>query len=183
MTDSTYVRVYNNKAFKVSSTDSDSINTDGGIQAAGNITTSSGFINTKYSADAILLAGGGTTTFSGLYKHCCTCSIGVGPEKVTTGLFTNSTISYYATVVGTVNATVLTLTFSVPTSLPTLNETTIRNGTYKIDVTSYRTAQNGFEDRAWSINLIGTNSVVIILSGTSSINNTEGFIVSVTKRM
>ena len=38
MSDSTYVRVYNNKAFKVTSTAADSINTDGGIQASGNIT-------------------------------------------------------------------------------------------------------------------------------------------------
>ena len=41
MTDSTYVTVYNNKAFKVSSTASDSINTDGGVLAAGEIKSNS----------------------------------------------------------------------------------------------------------------------------------------------
>lgn len=41
MTDSTYVRVYNNKAFKVSSTASDSINTDGGVLANGEIRSNS----------------------------------------------------------------------------------------------------------------------------------------------
>lgn len=40
MTDSTYVRVYNNKAFKVTSTASDSINTDGGVLANGTISAS-----------------------------------------------------------------------------------------------------------------------------------------------
>ena len=36
--DSTYVKIYGNKAFKVTSTASDSINTDGGIKASGSIT-------------------------------------------------------------------------------------------------------------------------------------------------
>lgn len=160
------------------------------ISASGNITTTSAFVNTGYPADAVLLAGGGATTFIGLYKHCCTISRGVGTDVVTVGLFgsATSTLTYYnsQTMPGYYDykdATELTLTFSVPASLPTLNETTIRNGTYKIDVTSYRTIQNGFEDRAWCINSIGTNSVKIILAGASSINSTEGFIVSVTKRM
>jgi hypothetical protein len=41
MADSTYVRVYNNKAFKVTSTASDSINTDGGVLANGVIRSNS----------------------------------------------------------------------------------------------------------------------------------------------
>ena len=43
MTDYTYVRVYNNKAFKVTSTASDSINTDGGVLAGGEIRSNSKF--------------------------------------------------------------------------------------------------------------------------------------------
>ena len=40
MTDTTYVRVSHNKAFKVTSTVSDSINTSGGILASGDINVS-----------------------------------------------------------------------------------------------------------------------------------------------
>ncbi len=43
MADTTYVRVCNNKAFKVSSTASDSINTDGGVLASGEIRSNSKF--------------------------------------------------------------------------------------------------------------------------------------------
>jgi hypothetical protein len=142
------------------------------ISAVGAITTNSSFVNTSYSPDSILLAGGGVTTFAGFYKHCCTFSSGIdAADVVTTGLFTScsSAVNYYANQPYTqdfINATVITLTFSVPASLPTLNDTTIRNGTYKIDVTSYRNMQNGFEDRAWCINSIGINEITLVLAGT-----------------
>ena len=163
----------------------------GSLTANGTISTNSAFVNTGYPADAVLLAGGGATTLSGLYKHCCTFSMGNGSNVLATGLFTSCTLSsayYYdsQTIPAYPDfefAAELTLTFSVPASLPTLNETTIRNGTYKIDVTSYRVGTNGFEDRAWCIHSIGTNSVTIILAGTRIITTPEGFIVSVTKRM
>ena len=176
--DSTYVKVYGSKAFKVTSTASDSINTDGGIEAFKNITTNSGFINTSYPGDAILLAGGGATTFSGLYKHCITFSSGAGSDVVTKGLFTAcaSAATYYN------NATQISLFFSVPSSLPALNKTTVMDGTYKIDVTSYITSANVFEDRAWCISSIGTNEFIIVLKGTQ-LNSYDGTIISVTKRM
>ena len=176
--DSTYVKVYGNKAFKVTSTASDSINTDGGIKASGNVTTSSGFINTKYSGDAILLAGGGATTFAGFYKHCCTFSSGAGSDVVTKGLFTAcaSAVTYYN------SSTTIILFFSVPASLPALNKTTVTNGTYKIDVASYITSTNVFEDRAWCISSIGTNEVTIVIKDTQ-VNSYDGTIINITKRM
>ena len=58
MEDSTYVRVYNSKAFKVNSTASDSINTSGGVQATA------GFIKPGYSDLYMLLAGGGVKLLS-----------------------------------------------------------------------------------------------------------------------
>ena len=66
MDDATYVKVYNNKAFKVTSTASDSINTDGGILANSSITTGGyvssavGYYKTGSSNDDVLLAGGET---------------------------------------------------------------------------------------------------------------------------
>ena len=72
MIDSTYVRVSYNKAFKVTSTVSDSINTDGGIlaggkiEAHGDIVTDSEFINTGYPSESLLQAGGGATTIDAL---------------------------------------------------------------------------------------------------------------------
>ena len=47
--DSTYVKVYGNKAFKVTSTASDSINTTGGVLASGEIRSNSKF---SYGASA-----------------------------------------------------------------------------------------------------------------------------------
>ena len=64
MEDSTYVRVSHGKAFKVTSTASDSINTSGGVLAGSSITTAGyvssavGYYKTGSSNDDVLLAGG-----------------------------------------------------------------------------------------------------------------------------
>ena len=57
--DSTYVKVYGNKAFKVTSTASDSINTDGGIKASGSITAP----NFICSTDSLMKSVRGNLTF------------------------------------------------------------------------------------------------------------------------
>lgn len=76
MADSTYVRVSHSKAFKVSSTASDSINTSGGILAGGTISTSgsvigSAFLTTNSSNYSLILRN---STESALFVQNTTTS-------------------------------------------------------------------------------------------------------------
>ena len=58
MEDSTYVKVYGSKAFKVNSTAADSINTDGGIKASGKV-LSLGYRHSNIDNNAYFLKAGG----------------------------------------------------------------------------------------------------------------------------